>query len=315
MKIIFPEMSNNSIVQEAIKHFPDIEFFGADSLSIAATMLQEGQADSLISGIDFPSRDVVLAVKDQIPLKSKYFSSCFICERVESDGKTTHLAIADGGINKQPDADKLYCIVEDTAKTYEAIASTMVEPVPEIRVNSIERVYHKWNLNLAGLDRANTYLLDSAMRVSITLHDIDPSVPNYYNMYADCTLRSYTIYLFSSDDLLFSDPQLTTAWGNWPARFSSMFDDHLFNGKDYTFTILVPEVKFKNEPILHLQVDALSQPLYYFWKAYERYRIAFDDPMANPVRIPSNVEGGWGNVGAVSSTRTLTYGFWHVGHQ
>ena len=175
---------------------------------------------------------------------------------------------------------------EDPAKTYEAIAS-----------------------------RANTYLLDSAMRVSITLHDIDPSVPNYYNMYADCTLRSYTIYLFSSDDLLFSDPQLTTAWGNWPARFSSMFDDHLFNGKDYTFTILVPEVKFKNEPILHLQVDALSQPLYYFWKAYERYRIAFDDPMANPVRIPSNVEGGWGNVGAVSSTRTLTYGFWRVGHQ
>ena len=151
---------------------------------------------------------------------------------------------------------------EDPAKTYEAIASTMVEPVPEIRVNSIERVYHKWNLNFTGLGRANTYLLDSAMRVSITLHDIDPSVPNYYNMYADCTLRSYTIYLFSSDDLLFSDPQLTTAWGNWPARFSSMFDDHLFNGKDYTFTILVPEVKFKNEPILHLQVDALSQPLY-----------------------------------------------------
>ena len=208
-----------------------------------------------------------------------------------------------------------YMLGEDPAKTYEAIASTMVEPVPEIRVNSIERVYHKWNLNLAGLGRANTYLLDSAMRVSITLHDIDPSVPNYYNMYADCTLRSYTIYLFSSDDLLFSDPQLTTAWGNWPARFSSMFDDHLFNGKDYTFTILVPEVKFKNEPILHLQVDALSQPLYYFWKAYERYRIAFDDPMANPVRIPSNVEGGWGNVGAVSSTRTLTYGFWRVGHQ
>ncbi len=120
MKIIFPEMSNNSIAQEAIKHFPDIEFFGADNLAIAATMLQEGQADSLISGIDFPSRDVVLAVKDQIPLKSKYFSSCFICERVESDGKTTHLAIADGGINKQPDTDKLYCIVEDTARTFES---------------------------------------------------------------------------------------------------------------------------------------------------------------------------------------------------
>ncbi len=119
MKIIFPEMSNNSIVQEAIKHFPDIEFFGADNLVTATAILKQGQADSLISGIDFPSRDVVLAVKNQIPLKSKYFSSCFICERVESNGKTTHLAIADGGINKQPDADKLYTIVEDTAHTFE----------------------------------------------------------------------------------------------------------------------------------------------------------------------------------------------------
>lgn len=207
---------------------------------------------------------------------------------------------------------------EDPTKTFEVTASTMVEPVPEIKVNSIERVYHKWNLNITDLGEIDKLIADSAMRVSITIHDIDPSVTNYYNVYADCRLWDDMFYLFSSDDILFSDPHLTSSFGNTPAGFSPMFDDHLFDGKDYTFTILVPEFhspRSAKEPLFHLQVDALSQPLYYFWKAYERYRIAFDDPMANPVRIPSNVEGGWGNVGAVSSTRTLTYGFWRVGHQ
>ena len=48
-------------------------------------------------------------------MKSRFFSSCFICQKDDC-----LLALADGGINKLPDADKLYCIVEDTAKTYQA---------------------------------------------------------------------------------------------------------------------------------------------------------------------------------------------------
>lgn len=116
MKLIFPEITTDRIAKEAAAHFQDdIEFIPADSLDAAAELLAAGQADSLISGIDFPSRDVLLACKKHIPLASQYFSSCFVCERPGQ-----HLVIADGGVNKQPSEDQLYCIVEDSAKTYEA---------------------------------------------------------------------------------------------------------------------------------------------------------------------------------------------------
>ena len=115
MKIIFPELTTNQIAKEATKAFPDIEFIPATSLEDAVAKLESRTADSIISGLDYASRDVVLAFKDHIPMKSRFFSSCFICQKDDC-----LLALADGGINKLPDADKLYCIVEDTAKTYQA---------------------------------------------------------------------------------------------------------------------------------------------------------------------------------------------------
>lgn len=114
MKIIFPELAKNSIAKEAVKRFNTIEFFDAPDLDTAAKMLKNGEVDSLISGLDYSSRDVLLACKAHIPLKSPYFSSCFVGEK---DGK--YLIIADGGVNKQPTKEQLYTIVEDTAKTCE----------------------------------------------------------------------------------------------------------------------------------------------------------------------------------------------------
>ena len=113
MKIIFPELENNPIAKSAIAAFPDIEFIPADTLDQAAIMLKDSAADSMISGLDHSSRDVLLTYKDHLPLQSKFFSSCFICEK---SGQV--LALADGGVNKQPSADQLYTIVEDTATTF-----------------------------------------------------------------------------------------------------------------------------------------------------------------------------------------------------
>ena len=115
MKIIFPEIVSNQYAKEAIKNFPDINFIPSDSLENAIKLLKTGGAESIITGIDYPTRDVILACKGHIPLKSKFFSSCFICEK---DGQI--LALADGGINKQPNKEQLYTIVEDTAKTFQA---------------------------------------------------------------------------------------------------------------------------------------------------------------------------------------------------
>ena len=118
MKIIIPELKN-SVIREAISHFPDIEFFGAADLDAAAELVASGQADSMVSGLDYSSRDVLLTYKAHIPLSSAFFSSCFICKKANQ-----HLIVADGGVNKNPSKEQLYTIIEDTAKTHLAYYGT-----------------------------------------------------------------------------------------------------------------------------------------------------------------------------------------------
>lgn len=113
MKILIPELEN-PIIQKAIQGFPEIEFINTENLNDANEILAQGQADSMISGLDYSSRDVLIAYKNHLLLKSDYFSSCFICEK---EGQ--HFALADGGVNKIPTKEQLYTIVEDTAKTYQ----------------------------------------------------------------------------------------------------------------------------------------------------------------------------------------------------
>lgn len=113
MKIVFPELEQNNIAKEAIQAFPDIQFLPADSLEQAIELLKTQKADSMISGLDYSSRDVLLAYKAHFPLKSPYFSSCFICQKDDQ-----LIALADGGVNKSPSQDQLYCLTKDTAKTF-----------------------------------------------------------------------------------------------------------------------------------------------------------------------------------------------------
>ncbi len=115
MKIIFPEIATNPIAIEAIKSFPDIDFLPATSLGEAAKQLASGVADSMLSGLDYPSRDVLIAYKNHLPLKSDFFSSCFICQK-----SNTVFALADGGVNKLPTKEQLYTTVKDTAITFRA---------------------------------------------------------------------------------------------------------------------------------------------------------------------------------------------------
>lgn len=114
MKIIFPELEN-PVVMEAANAFPNVEPVLAHSLNEAGEMLKNGLGDSIIAGLDYTTREVLLSFKNSAPLVSSYFSSCFICKK----GNYV-LAVADGGVIKNPSRDQLYTIVEDTAKTFKA---------------------------------------------------------------------------------------------------------------------------------------------------------------------------------------------------
>lgn len=116
MKIVIPELEN-SIVKEAIQDFPTVEFLPAENLDTATKLLVDNKADSMLSGLDFSSRDVLLAYKNRIPLSSDFFSSCFICEKADRI-----FALADGGVNKLPNKEQFYWIIKDTAETFSAFS-------------------------------------------------------------------------------------------------------------------------------------------------------------------------------------------------
>ena len=126
-RIVFPEI-NHPYVQEAIKlakqKFPDFEAIGADNLEHACAAVKAGVADSMIAGIDYTSRDVILAARDIIGVKNPHqlekptFSASFIFTK---ENKATPLGqsvfiLGDAAACKHPSFDQLYDI---TLQTYE----------------------------------------------------------------------------------------------------------------------------------------------------------------------------------------------------
>lgn len=112
MIICIPEL-NNKIIQSVISNFPDLDFIGVDDLKSACNLVKSKKADTLLSGLDFSSRDVLIACRDNLPLKSRFFSSSFFCEK-----GNTHYLLADGGVNKLPSKEQLLTIVEDSAENF-----------------------------------------------------------------------------------------------------------------------------------------------------------------------------------------------------
>ena len=126
-RIVFPEI-NHPYVQEAIKlakqKFPDFEAIGADNLEHACAAVKSGVADSMIAGIDYTSRDVILAARDIIGVKNPRqlekptFSASFIFTK---ENKATPLGqsvfiLGDAAACKHPSFDQLFDI---TLQTYE----------------------------------------------------------------------------------------------------------------------------------------------------------------------------------------------------
>jgi phosphate acetyltransferase len=127
-RIVFPEI-NHPYVQEAIKlakqKFSDFEAIGADNLEHACAAVKAGVADSMIAGIDYTSRDVILAARDIIGIKNPRqlekptFSASFIFTK---ENKATPLGqsvfiLGDAAACKHPSFDQLYDITLETHET------------------------------------------------------------------------------------------------------------------------------------------------------------------------------------------------------
>ena len=139
MKIVFPEY-NNPTIQEAIKE-SNIEAIEAKNLDDACEKLKNHEADAMIAGIDYTTREVVLACKNHLKTASNTFSSCFYLKpSVSSPIDITNLQIpsartyilADAGVTKNPTKDQLIEIIK---QTYES-AKKLLEDEPKIALLS-----------------------------------------------------------------------------------------------------------------------------------------------------------------------------------
>jgi phosphate acetyltransferase len=108
--IVFPEGHNESI-KTATRQLKSIcsPILLNDDLIAAVQMVKSGQADTLIAGIDYSTRDVILAVRDHIGVAAGQttFSSLFVADF--PDGR--RFILSDGATCKNPTAEQLADIV------------------------------------------------------------------------------------------------------------------------------------------------------------------------------------------------------------
>lgn len=134
MNIVFPEL-NHSTITAAITSYNSvtsqpIAALPAPDLATACQLVKSGQADAMIAGIDYSSRDVILACREHFgmghylpanqsqPISYTTFSGLAVMHRED----TTYL-LADMAACKHPTKDQLLEIVYQTYHSAKAILS------------------------------------------------------------------------------------------------------------------------------------------------------------------------------------------------
>ena len=127
MKIVFPEY-NNPVIQAAIREFSEERLIAvpAADLGSACAMVAAGEANALIAGIDYTTREVVIACREGIGVEGETFSSCFVLKAGEHTAEylPKTLILADAGVTKHPTLEQLRDIILQTYETARKVLDT-----------------------------------------------------------------------------------------------------------------------------------------------------------------------------------------------
>lgn len=115
IKIVFPEIGN-PVIDEAMERVKDIEVVPAINLTEACQVLAEHEVDAMIGGIDYTSREVILACRDIIGMTGKTFSGAFVMTRGEE-----RYILADAAACKEPTEEQMFEIICQTYETAKAL--------------------------------------------------------------------------------------------------------------------------------------------------------------------------------------------------
>lgn len=169
---------------------------------------------------------------------------------------------------------------------------------------------HDWSRKMHGYDQ---YGADSVATITLSFKDVAQE-RNYYRLkvrsvgeYLSLT-GSRTLYsvsdAFTSTDPIYHDKQLIKGYGDWEPFITNVFDDQLFDGREYTTTITSRMRNEKNNYII-VELQSISPELYYYLKSFQLYRISTDDVYSTPIGLYCNITNGWGILGSSSAVRHI----------
>lgn len=194
MNIVFPEL-NNPNIQSALTSYNSspnvvpITPIPADNLESACKSLISGQADAMIAGIDYSSRDVILACREHLGMAQyapfnttnssfyQTFSGLAVMERHNSvNNQTETFLLADMAACKHPSKSQLIEIIHQTAQS----AQKILHDTPRLALLSFSTlgsggrdetitVFHEIATELQSYNNLN-FLIDGELQLDAALN-------------------------------------------------------------------------------------------------------------------------------------------------
>lgn len=197
----------------------------------------------------------------------------------------------------------------------------------------IESYYHYYNKSTeSGCEQVYNNgepCTDTLMSINCKIND-PKGEKNYYRLQVRSTEgqvmgkapkneRAYSSNLFYSDNIIFYDKNRSSSIEGFPSYFSNVFDDSLFDGKEYQFNVKARQLNsyyntyyFPGEPIpdslctwIEINLQHISKDLYTYLKNMESIACAENDIYAEPISVHTNIQNGYGIFGSLTSKKYI----------
>lgn len=292
-KPVFTEVYNEDSDTDNYYYQQYMHSFWGEMLSNSVSSVRQNFKNSLL-----PNATVEVLVNDSESYLMRYDAEklCYLSDYVPEEGDRIEVQV------EAPDGQKTTATAEIPRKQ-------------RIEVLSAEREERALNSDFLEASHYTGYVAKLKLNIS------DPgNESNFYRLKIRCVGDApsslldgyrYVYDYYTSGDLIFRDEQLAQKWGGWDACFSDVFDDHLFDGREYTFDVEAYVASFKlateEIPYYVVELQSISEDYYWYLKSIMRYRISTSDVLNEGIYIHSNNKGGWGVLGAMDSERHTLY--------
>lgn len=192
-------------------------------------------------------------------------------------------------------------------------AQTSVPKNEELTILETHLIYDKNPFSLT--EWVDTGGADTLMQITAKIID-PPGKKNYYRLKIRSIAHSFSIPdgklyyimsdIYSSADVIFKDERLMDRYRGWEAGFSNIFDDSLFDGEEYEFTVETRK-RFGQNSYVVVELQSITQELYNYLKSTMLYRITDQDSYTELIHIYSNIENGYGIFGSLNSKKHILY--------